>query len=113
MGGNVNWRWNGFHVGATATYTAYGADLKPDKSALYRQYYPEGNDFWNVSVDYGFQRARVAFAGETATGGCGAFATINTHTVVESLGDGAVSFLWQGILCYAQPQFQRGWKGAE
>ena len=81
MGGNVNWRWNGFHMGATATYTAYGADLKPDKSALYRQYYPEGNDFWNVSVDYGFQRARVAFAGETATGGCGAFATINTLTL--------------------------------
>lgn len=81
MGGNVNWRWNGFHMGATATYTAYGADLKPDKSALYRQYYFEGNDFWNVSVDYGFQRARVAFAGETATGGCGAFATINTLTL--------------------------------
>ncbi len=83
-GGNITYRSNGFHVGATGTFTSYGDELKPDKSAAYRQYYPEGNNFWNVSVDYGFTMPLMTLSGETATGDCEAFATVNSVTLTPS-----------------------------
>ncbi len=77
-GGNLNYSNNGFHVGVTGLYTSYDKPLQPSKTSLYKQYYAEGNGFWNMSVDYGYMNHRLAIHGETATGDCGAIATINT-----------------------------------
>ena len=77
-GANASYFKNGFHIGATATYTSYSKDLEPNKSVPYRIYYPAGNDFWNLSADYSYTGSVVTFHGETATGSCGAIATSNS-----------------------------------
>lgn len=78
MGGNVNWAHNGFHIGLSALYTKMNRDLKPHANQLYRYYYPRGNHFWNAGINYGYISGRLAINGETATGSCHGWATINT-----------------------------------
>lgn len=78
VGGNIDYRWNGFYFGATATYTSLDRKLKPNTKAVYRRYYANGKNFYNIGVNYGYTGHRLSFSGETATGGCNALATINT-----------------------------------
>lgn len=75
-GGNLSFDNNGFHAGVTALYTHLNRNIDPGEQ-LYRRYYAKGQDYWNISVDYGFNKGRFSFAGETATGDCNAIATIN------------------------------------
>lgn len=75
-GGNLSFDKNGFHAGVTALYTHLDRNIDPGEQ-LYRRYYAKGQDFWNISADYGFNKGRFSFAGETATGDCNAIATIN------------------------------------
>lgn len=82
-GMNVNVKHNGISVGATAVYTAFSKDLKPDKSQAFRLYSPNGNNFWNVSIDYAYTHPRISVKGETATGNY-ALATINTISLKAS-----------------------------
>ena len=77
MGGNINYRNQGWHVGATGFYTSFSLPLTPDQSQLYKRFAPQGNNFWNASVDYGYVSHRWTIAGETATGNSGAIATLN------------------------------------
>lgn len=85
-GGNLNYFRNGFHVGVTGLYTSYDKPLQPSKTSLYKQYYPEGNGFWNMSVDYGYTDHRLSMSGETATGDSHALATINTASYLLTEG---------------------------
>lgn len=79
MGGmNINYRHGGFHVGATGIFSHLSRDIRPNTSAIYRMYYAAGNNMWNVSLNYGFVSKKLQLSGETATGDCGALATINT-----------------------------------
>lgn len=75
-GGNLSFDKNGFYAGVTALYTHLNRNIDPGEQ-LYRRYYAKGQDYWNISVDYGFNKGRFSFAGETATGDCNAIATIN------------------------------------
>ena len=75
-GGNLSFDKNGFHAGVTALYTHLNRNIDPGEQ-LSRRYYAKGQDYWNISVDYGFNKGRFSFAGETATGDCNAIATIN------------------------------------
>lgn len=84
VGGNVNYRWQGLHVGATAFYTTFSLPLMPNKSQLYKRFAPEGDRFWNASVDYGYVSHRWNIVGETATGDCGAIATQNAASYLFS-----------------------------
>lgn len=77
MGGNINYRNQGWHVGATGFYTSFSLPLTPDQSQLYKRFAPQGYNFWNASVDYGYVSHHWTIAGETATGNCGAIATLN------------------------------------
>lgn len=77
MGGNINYRNQGWHIGATGFYTSFSLPLTPDQSQLYKRFAPQGYNFWNASVDYGYVSHRWTIAGETATGNCGAIATLN------------------------------------
>ena len=77
-GTHVAYRWNGLHAGATALYTHFDRRLQPQTSVLYRRYYPQGNDFLNLSADYGYLHHRFALNGETAVDRNGALATINS-----------------------------------
>lgn len=79
MGGmNINYRHGGFYVGATGIFSHLSRDIHPNTSAIYRMYYAAGNNLWNVSMNYGFVSKKLQLSGETATGDCGALATINT-----------------------------------
>ena len=80
-GTHIHYFKNGWHGGATASYTSYSRDLKPNTSQSYRMYYPAGNDFWNVSVDYGYTSHLLNIQGETATGDCHDIATIHVISV--------------------------------
>lgn len=87
VGGNVDYKFGGFYVGATAVYASLDKELKPKTDAVYRRIYANGNTFYNVGVNYGYTGHRLSFSGETATGGCHGLATINTlsYRLVENL----------------------------
>ena len=78
LGGTVGWRRGTLYVNANAVYTHFNRQLQPDQTVLYRHYAAEGNDFANVSMDYGYNNERWGFAGETALNRSGAVATIHT-----------------------------------
>lgn len=84
MGGNINYRNQGWHIGATGFYTSFSLPLTPDQSQLYKRFAPQGYNFWNASVDYGYVSHRWTIAGETATGNCGAIATLNAASYLFS-----------------------------
>ena len=77
-GANVSFSHKGFRLGATGVYNSYSRELKPKTSQIYRYHYPAGKHFYNIGVDYGYRHHRFSFNGETATGGCGAIASLNT-----------------------------------
>ena len=76
-GGHLNWFLNGFHVGFTGYYTSFNRTLKMDKGQTYRRWYPQGSDFYNLSVDYGYLSRKLVISGETATDKNSQIATIN------------------------------------
>ena len=78
FGGSIGYRQNGLHLGANAVYTHIDRTLQPNTKTLYRRYYPQGNQFFNASLDYGYTHYRFAISGETATNKDGAMATLNT-----------------------------------
>ena len=80
-GGCLRYNAHGFHLGMNALYTHLDRTLKPNTSTLYRQHYPQGTDFLNLSLDYGYASPRVALSGETATDRKGHLATINTASL--------------------------------
>ena len=78
FGGNVRYQANGYHAGFNLVGTHLNRELKPNTTALYRQYYAQGYDFLNVSADYGYVHHRFSVNGETALNRDGALATINS-----------------------------------
>lgn len=77
-GGNINWRWQRWHVGMTAVETGFNRPLHPDKRQLYHQWDATGKNFWNASVDYGYTSSQLNISGETAVGDGKGWATINS-----------------------------------
>jgi hypothetical protein len=80
-GGNVNLRHGRWHVGVSGLWTTFSESLKPRETNYYR-WAPHGSSFWNLSVDYGYTSSRVNIGGETATGDCGAVATVNSISLM-------------------------------
>ena len=80
-GGCLRYNAHGFHLGMNALYTYLDRTLNPNTSTLYRQHYPQGTDFLNLSLDYGYASPKVALSGETATDRKGHLATINTASL--------------------------------
>ena len=83
-GGNLSLRSGGWHIGTTAFYNSYSMPLTPNNNLLYKRYAPAGTCFWNASVDYSYVSSRLVLQGETATGTCGAIATVNALSYVLS-----------------------------
>ena len=78
LGASIGWKQGTLHINANAVYTHYDRPLQPQQNVLYRTYAAEGNDFLNVSMDYGWNNHRWAFSGETALNKKGAVALIHT-----------------------------------
>jgi len=77
-GGSIAWRHNGLNIGLNALYTRLSRPLRPNTATLYRRHYPQGTDFLNASIGYGYTCHRLTASGETATDKHGHLATINT-----------------------------------
>lgn len=76
-GMNAHWALGRIHLGVSGLYASLDRELKPNTSQLYRRYYPAGKQFYNMSMDYSYTNGKFSFHGETATGNCHSWATIN------------------------------------
>lgn len=65
MGGNVRWHNHYFSAGVTGLYQHFNIPFSTG-TELYKQYYPSGKDFVNISTDYSFRYHNFLFSGETA-----------------------------------------------
>lgn len=76
-GGNLRYFNRGFHIGSTYIFSSISRALAPNTESAFRKYNPTGKYFWNVGIDYGYLCHKFSLDGETATGDCGAIATIH------------------------------------
>lgn len=84
LGAHINYKRNGIHMGISTVYNWFNRDLTPNPSnnpKSYRTYYTQGNNFWNISINYGYISRKFVLSGETATGSCNSIATINAAEV--------------------------------
>lgn len=84
LGAHINYKRNGIHMGISTVYNWFNRDLTPNPSnnpKSYRTYYAQGNNFWNISINYGYISRKFVLSGETATGSCNSIATINAAEV--------------------------------
>ena len=77
-GGTLRYDVGRLHLALNALYNHLNRKLSPDKKQLYNLYKPEGTDFMNASIDYGYRGRSWVLNGETATDDKGHVATINT-----------------------------------
>jgi hypothetical protein len=98
VGGSLRYQRYGLHVGLNTVYTHLDRRLTPNTSTLYRRHYAQGNDFTNVSIDYGYVHHRFAVQGETAVNAHGALATINSVSL--QLRDGLSLMALQRFYSY-------------
>ena len=77
-GSSLRYQQRGLHLGLNALYTHLDRRLQPNTAVLYREHYPQGTDFLNTSLDYGYTSFRVSLNGETAIDKEGHLATINS-----------------------------------
>ena len=84
LGGSIGWRKGTLYVNINANFTRFQRELVPQTSTLYRRYAAAGNNFFNTSLDYGYNNYRWAIAGETAMNQQGALATIHTVSLKTS-----------------------------
>lgn len=78
-GANITWNNLNWQFGATGVYKHYN-HIFSQGTALYRRFYPQGYQFGNVSVDYGFRHSPIYISGETArsfSANGGGWATLN------------------------------------
>lgn len=66
LGVNYQLDYKRYSAGITATYTHLNKPLTPNKKQAFRQYYAEGQDFMNASLNYSYRGNKLSFRGETA-----------------------------------------------
>ena len=85
-GGTIKYNGGRVHLALNALYAHLDRRLSPSKTQLYYYFKPEGADFVNASVDYGYRGRRFTLNGETAIDGNGHIATINTISLTTNSG---------------------------
>ena len=80
-GGTIRYDVGRMHIALNALYNHLDRELRPNKKQMYNYYKPEGTNFMNASIDYGYRGRRWALNGETAADDRGHIATINTISV--------------------------------
>ena len=84
-GGSLLYTYRGLQLGLNALYAHLSRQLRPNTALLYRQHYPQGRDFFNTSLSYGYASRRLSLNGETAIDKSGHLATINSASLL--IGD--------------------------
>lgn len=77
-GGTLRYDVGRMHLALNALYNHLDRRLTPDKKQIYNMYKPEGTDFMNASLDYGYRGRHWVLNGEAATDSKGHISTINT-----------------------------------
>lgn len=67
-----------FRVAINAVAAVFSRSLRPDTSAVFRRFYPQGKRFMNASLTYSYMSPAVQVAGETAIGSSGGVAALHT-----------------------------------
>ncbi len=98
-GGSLRYNAHGLRLGVNTLYTHLDRRLNPNTQPLYRRHYPQGSDFLNLSLDYGYTTPRWSLSGETAIDRKGHLATINTASL--RLSDVTSMMLLQRFYSYA------------
>lgn len=83
-GAMIDYHDNGLQLGANVLYTHLDRSLEPNRTTLYRRYYPHGTDFLNTSLNYAYTHPRFAVSGETAIDRQGHVATLNAASFSPS-----------------------------
>ena len=78
FGGSIGWRKGTLYVNANMVLTHLDRDLQPQTATLYRRYAAQGNNFFNASLDYGYNNTHWTLSGETALNKDGAWAAIHS-----------------------------------
>lgn len=60
-GANLSFMKSHFVGGVSAYYTSLDKRLSPNTNSLYRRYYPQGERFYGMSVDYGYRSGLFSF----------------------------------------------------
>lgn len=76
FGAHLAYSSHGVHLGLTAMYQSFNRNFALPKQS-YKRYFPQGNEFFNTSVDYAWHHHRLSIAGETAMDIKGSVATLN------------------------------------
>ena len=84
-GGSLFYTYRGLQLGLNTVYAHLSRRLQPNTALRYRQYYPQGRDFFNTSLSYSYASARWSLNGETAIDRQGHLATVNSASLL--LGD--------------------------
>lgn len=81
FGGNIQWTPDRWQLAATLLHAHLSIPLMPKyntPSTLYRRYNPQGSDFTNASLYYGYISNTLSVSGETAMSADGGVATLNS-----------------------------------
>lgn len=78
LGGSIGFRRGTLHASVNAVFTHLDRPLYPLKTAANHRYPTEGNDWLNVSLDYGYSHAGWTLSGETAMNREGAIAMLHS-----------------------------------
>lgn len=78
FGSSIGWHKGTLYAKANIVHTHLDRQLLPEKEkTLYRRYAAEGNNFLNISIDYGYTNTHLFLCGETAVNRQGAIAAIH------------------------------------
>lgn len=76
IGTNINYKKNGLKIGLTALNTHFQNSIQPN-DLLYNTFNFEGNNLFNVGIDYAYNYKNINFFGETAKAFPGGWASTN------------------------------------
>lgn len=87
-GVHIGYEHPSWGAGVSAVYTWLNRNINPtysknnvvSKGKMYRLYYPRGNRFWNIGIDYHYRWRELSLSGETATDNELNIATVNSAT---------------------------------
>lgn len=66
IGGNIQLNYNGFHAGITSVFSRFNRRFAPYLANSYRTTLAEGNNFFNIGLNYGYINYRYNINGEIA-----------------------------------------------
>ncbi len=83
-GCNFRWQNADFNLGTTIVYYDFGGKMLSPTPHPYNLFYLRDKDSYNAGLNYGFQRKKLFFQGETAIGKNNSFATINILQLIPA-----------------------------